>query len=219
MNLANIVDAFNNTTPTAKSLCVTSSTPILDERSTRTYFDLIASLSAELTITTDERKAMPVLLRRAVAYTVVQNLQDAIEDLTSCLAVDSLSPLPYWQRAACRMKQVNIMISSESRNKEAVDMKLVTIIDDLDRAARLNPECAYVYYNRGVAYSRRDDLDKAIADFDRALALDPNLAEAYYNRGYVYFQLGNHDRGVENLSKAGELGVVPSYSLMKKMSH
>ena len=47
--------------------------------------------------------------------------------------------------------------------------------------------------------------------------LKPDLGEAYYNRGYVYFQLGNRDKGVENLSKAGELGVVPSYNLIKRM--
>lgn len=211
-----LVDAFNNATPNAKSFCVTSSTPILDERSTRTYFDLIASLSAELTVTTDERKAMPVLLRRAVAYSVVQNLQDAIEDLTSCLAVDSLSPLPYWQRAACRMKQVNIMMSSESKNKETVDMKLVTIIDDLDRAASLNPECAYVFYDRGVAYSERGDLDKAVADFNRALDLDPNLAEAYYNRGLTFLRKKNVEKAIADLSKAGESGLYKAYGIIKK---
>ena len=47
--------------------------------------------------------------------------------------------------------------------------------------------------------------------------MKPDLGEAYYNRGYVYLQLGNKEAGLENLSKAGELGVIPSYSLLKKM--
>ena len=44
------------------------------------------------------------------------------------------------------------------------------------------------------------------------------MGEAYYNRGYVYLKLGNKDAGIADLSKAGELGIVPSYNLLKRMS-
>lgn len=210
------VDAFNSSTPEGKPLCLSCSTPILDERSTRTYFDLIASLSAQLTLSTDERKVAPILLRRAVAYSVVQNFQDAIEDLTSYLAVDSVSPLPYWQRAACRMKQISIMMLARENKSEAVDMKLVTVVDDLDKAISLNPDCAFTYYNRGIAHSLRADYDKAILDYDKALDLDPNLAEAYYNRGLALIHKKVMDKAIADLSKAGELGLYKAYSIIKK---
>ena len=211
-----LVDAFNSATPEGKPLYISCTTPILDECATRTYFDLIASLSAQLTLTTDERKAAPILLRRAVAYTVVQNFQDAIEDLTSYLAVDSISPLPYWQRAACRMKQISIMMLSDGNKSEAVDMKLVTVIDDLDKAISLNPDCAFIYYNRGNAHSHRGDFDKAIADYDKAITLDPNLAEAYYNRGLAQIRKKETDKAIADLSKAGELGLYKAYGIIKK---
>ena len=44
------------------------------------------------------------------------------------------------------------------------------------------------------------------------------MGEAWYNRGYVYLQLGNRDAGLADLSKAGELGIVPSYNLLKRMT-
>ena len=53
--------------------------------------------------------------------------------------------------------------------------------------------------------------------FNKAIELKPDFGEAYYNRGYVYFQLGDRDKGSLNLSKAGELGIMPSYNLLKRM--
>ena len=210
------VDEFNQTTPNGKQLCLTSSTAILDERSTRTYFDLIASLSAELTMTKDERKATPILLRRAIAYSVVQNFQDAVEDLTSFIAVDSLSALPYWQRGVCRMKQVDIMLSADTKNHDAADMKMVAVIDDFSRAIELNQQCAYLYYDRGNVFAQRGDLEKAIADFDKAIEIDANLAEAHYNRGLAHLRQKHTDLAVKDLSKAGELGLYKAYGIIKK---
>lgn len=211
-----VLDAFNQQSQKARQLCLTCSSTILDERSTRTYFDLIASLSAELTISTNEHDALPVLLRRAVAYAVVQNFQDAIEDLTSCLAVDSLSSLPYWQRAVCRMKQIDILQSSESRKSDVIDMKLVAVMDDLDKALEYNPQCAYLHYNRGNVHSMRGELDEAVAEFTTAIELDPNLAEAYYNRGLAQLRLKHNDKAVTDLGKAGELGLYKAYGIIKK---
>ena len=164
----------------------------------------------------DERKAAPMLLRRAVAYSVVQNFQDAVEDLTSYIAVDSLSALPYWQRGVCRMKQVDIMLSADTKNHDAANMKMVAVTDDLNRALELNSECAYLYYDRGNVFAKRGDLEKAIADFDKAIAIDPNLAEAYYNRGLAHLKQKQNEQAVKDLSKAGELGLYKAYGIIKK---
>ena len=211
-----MVDLFNSSTPDGRPLSITTGIPALDERATRTYFDLIASLSAELTLTTSEQKAAPILLRRAVAYSTVQNLQDAIEDLTSYIAVDSLSALPYWQRAVCKMKQIDILSMGDTKRSEAIDMKLVTIIDDLCRAIDICPQSAYLYYNRANAHARRDDLSRAIDDYTKAIAIDANLAEAYYNRGLVYLRKKETEKAVADLSKAGERGLYKAYGIIKK---
>lgn len=44
------------------------------------------------------------------------------------------------------------------------------------------------------------------------------MGEAYYNRGYIYLKLGNQKAGIDDLSKAGELGIVSAYNLIKRIS-
>ena len=34
----------------------------------------------------------------------------------------------------------------------------------------------------------------------------------------MYLRMGNKERGVADLSKAGELGILPSYNVLKRMS-
>ena len=62
------------------------------------------------------------------------------------------------------------------------------------------------------------DYTSAISAYTKAIELKPDLGEAFYNRGYLYLKLGNRDAGVTDLSKAGELGIVPSYNLLKRMT-
>ena len=45
------------------------------------------------------------------------------------------------------------------------------------------------------------------------------MGQAYYNRGYIYLKLGNRRAGIADLSKAGEMGIVPAYNLIKRMSN
>ena len=50
-----------------------------------------------------------------------------------------------------------------------------------------------------------------------AIKINPEFGQAYYNRGLVYLQMGNKNHGIADLSKAGELGVLPSYNVLKRM--
>jgi tetratricopeptide (TPR) repeat protein len=62
------------------------------------------------------------------------------------------------------------------------------------------------------------DYTSAISCYTAAIEIKPDLAEAYYNRGLMYLRMGNKEMGVADLSKAGELGVLPSYNVLKRMS-
>jgi len=44
---------------------------------------------------------------------------------------------------------------------------------------------AIAFYNRGNAYVRKGQNDRAIQDYDQAIRLNPNFADAFYNRGNV----------------------------------
>src|ERR1700730_10781316 len=55
---------------------------------------------------------------------------------------------------------------------------------------------AIAYYNRGIAYKAKGDLDRAIADYSEALRLDPKDAFAYTNRGSAYYAKGDLERAL-----------------------
>jgi len=46
------------------------------------------------------------------------------------------------------------------------------------RILALNPNDAFAYNNRGLAYFRNGDYDRAIADADQAIELNPKYAAA-----------------------------------------
>jgi tetratricopeptide (TPR) repeat protein len=67
-------------------------------------------------------------------------------------------------------------------------------IQDLSQAIRLDPQSAFPYVNRGVAYDETGKHDLAIADLTEAIRLDPRLPKA---------------KAEADFAKAKELGYEP----------
>jgi tetratricopeptide (TPR) repeat protein len=61
---------------------------------------------------------------------------------------------------------------------------------------------AVAYANRGNAFLRRGDNDRAIADYGRAIRLDPRLVDAYRNRGAAHFNQGAYDKALPDYEAA-----------------
>ncbi|MBQ1831395.1 MAG: tetratricopeptide repeat protein, partial [Bacteroidales bacterium] len=89
-------------------------------------------------------------------------------------------------------------------------------IHDMTRAAELNPDFPYTYYNLGNLYCLSNDLPEAIVQYTRAIDLYPWIGEAYYNRGLVLIYLKDKEKGCIDLSVAGELGIQDAYGVIKK---
>ena len=66
-------------------------------------------------------------------------------------------------------------------------------------------ELAVAYYNRGNAYVKLKESERAMEDYSKAIELNPNLAEAYNNRGNGYYELKESERAIEDYSRAIEL--------------
>ena len=77
---------------------------------------------------------------------------------------------------------------------------------------RSNPRDAGAYYNRGVAYRRKGEHDRAVDDYNRAIELNPNLAEAYTSRGIAHGEKGEVDRAVADFNRAIELNPNDAYA-------
>jgi tetratricopeptide (TPR) repeat protein len=58
------------------------------------------------------------------------------------------------------------------------------------------------YLNRGVAFEKTGQINRAIADYDKAIAIDPLYFEAYNNRGVLYGQAGMFDKATEYFNKS-----------------
>ena len=59
-------------------------------------------------------------------------------------------------------------------------------------------------------------LVESIESYDKAIELYPYMGDAYYNRGLVLIYLKDKEKGCIDLSRAGELGVADSYSVIAK---
>ncbi|RHJ81912.1 tetratricopeptide repeat protein [Parabacteroides sp. AM08-6] len=101
-------------------------------------------------------------------------------------------------------------------NKRAYEHEMIT--RDYDMAIKLNPGFVYAYFNRGNLRCALRDFRAAILDYNEAIRRDPEFAEAYFNRGLARLSLGDINQGIADLSKAGELGIINAYSIIKRMT-
>ena len=207
----NSVDVFNQTSASRK-MFVSCDQSTLNEERMRETFAFIDTLSTAIDNSKTTVKVVPMLILRAVAYSNIQNFDNAIDDLSIAIQIDSTSSLAYWQRAVCQAK-INEFNASQGTN---IDLKSANVLGDLSDAIRLAPKNAFLYYNRGNLYAMRNDYQRAIDDYTRAIELDNHLAEAWYNRGLARIHAKNISDGIADLSKAGELGLYQAYSVIKK---
>ncbi len=176
------------------------------------YFDYIDSLSSAVDRAATVPLATRLVMARAIVRSCLQDNEGAIEDLATCLSIDSTLTLALWQRAVCQAK------ASQFQWAEGKDVALrqASAMSDMNHALALSPNNPYLLYNRGCLYAMQQQYDLAIADFTATLEADPRLAEAYYNRAICLLRTERAAEAVSDLSKAGELGIYDAYSIIKK---
>ena len=172
---------------------------------------------------------------RGLDYLLVKNPDAAVNDADSAIAMSPQFMLAYLLRADAhymqyRMAQVRELNSgdtqseaSDAKNQPMLRMRqdvisLEQMVADLDQALKLSPKNVYAHFNKGNAFMLQGDYTNAISCYSTAIELKPDLGEAYYNRGLMYLRMGNKNLGIADLSKAGELGILPSYNVLKRMS-
>lgn len=218
------VDDINATRMLRFGLMVTNRPPQLnDEETIGKHFSSIQYYDSYLD--THSPRAIDYF-GRAMDYYTLHNYAAAIADLDKAIELTPDFTMAYFMRALSRHEQASasqVMDGDKTeKNKipsiDAARMIRAEINADLDKVAELSPRMAFVYFNRGNMAVESGDLTSALSAYTKAIEVKPDLGEAYYNRGYVYLKLGNKEAGIADLSKAGELGIVPSYNLLKRMS-
>lgn len=72
---------------------------------------------------------------------------------------------------------------------------------------------AFPYNNRGFAYFKLGNTDKALEDISHSLELLPTNSYAYKNKALVQISLGQKSEACTNLKKARQLGYTEKYGL------
>ena len=197
----------------ARTIFINSGRSVLTEDVSEQIFEYVQTLSDNMS---DPKmtlqKAVGVLLQRAIAFSALQNFEDAINDLTTCLQIDSANVPVLWQRAVSQT-YMNQFQAAQGTN---VEFQNANVQADLNHALQLSPQNAFLFYNRGCFYAQVQEYARAIEDFTRALTLEPTMAEAYYNRGLCAIYQKQTEAGISDLSKAGEMGLYTAYSIIKK---
>ena len=108
---------------------------------------------------------------RALIYKELENLEEALADYSSAIAIEDHYPLSTLFNRALTFKKLG---------------KLTSAIKDLDYLIQLAPEEATPYKIRGNIHLLSGNYNQAIDDFSKAILKDADLAEAYFNRGIAY---------------------------------
>ncbi len=208
------IDRINSTRQLRFLLQLTNIVPALDdEQEIGRHFQSIEYYNSYLS--THEPRAIDYF-GRAMDHFTLKNYDEAASDLNRAIEIAPDFTLAYFLRAIVNTNKIKSnaepTLGPESRRSLIQD-----IIADYDRVSELAPRSPFPHFNKGNLYTEMQDMTSALSAYSKAIELKHDFGEAYYNRGYVYFKLGNKDAGSDDLSRAGQLGIAPSYNLMKRM--
>lgn len=217
------VDDLNATRMLRFALVVTNRVPSIDEATAARHFQSIDYYNSYLSTHTGR----PVdYIGRALDFLTVRDYTNAEKDADRAIALAPDLALAYMIRAQARYG--NHLLNAEgsgtgdhsdvvmraARNRAGLE----SVLADIDKVIELSPSMAVAQFNKGTLLIMAEDYDGATKAFDKAIELKPDFGEAYYNRGYIKLRAGRQAEGVADLGKAGELGIVPAYNLIKRIS-
>lgn len=185
---------------------------------------------------------------RAIDFMLVQDFESALIDIDKAIELNNKMSQSYFVKAVILSKQLELNPSQRSELDESKEAPTgITTIDPLtglqqktklkiqevstkslrndailklyEKVLDLDPNFIFAYYNMGEIYSIEKDYRAAIDSYSSAIKIEPQFAEAYFNRGISYLSIGETAKGIDDLRKAGELGIVESYSIIKRMQN
>ncbi len=190
-------------------------------------FELANSLIEALTPHADRLEAPAAdLLTRAVAHAMVRNYPAALADLDRALERNPRYPLALMARGMVRTLYAAEEMQGHFEATDAAEgalrvrggaMMMADAAADFDAATGLSPRMAYAWYGKGCALYAAGEKERAEEAFSKAIALDADMGQAWFNRGLCRLASGRSKGAFTDLSKAGELGILPAYNLLKRL--
>ena len=245
VNYVKALDDLNKTTYLKKKLVLTNSEVPLTSDLIKEHFSSIDQYTQQIEHSSNKLGAY---FGRAIDYMLVQDMANALNDIDRVVELNENFSLGYFMRAVIRLRQIEAQNATEEQlqattpsaisirsltqgevkrheepvtNSSKIKMKSLQydrVLKDYNKAIELDPQFSQAYFNRGNLYFFQKNYRAALADYDEAIRIDPYFGEAYFNRGLVLVLTGETRRGTADLSKAGELGVIAAYNLIKRLS-
>ncbi|NDW08501.1 tetratricopeptide repeat protein [Dysgonomonas sp. 520] len=231
---------LNNKGILPQKLKITNAEMPLTEDQVASHFASIDNLS--MLIDSDKENA-ELYFARSVDYMLIQDFDNAIQDLTKATTIKPDFILAQFNLGVLYTKQMEL---KEKNRIDALSQTNTNALGDktppstsaglpiagvntdkpefnqaikcYDKILQLDPKFTYAYYNRACLKAEQRDYRGAILDFNEAIRLENEFPQAYFNRGICQLYIGEKDKGVSDLRKAGELGVVSSYAIIKRVS-
>jgi len=186
-----------------------------------------------------------LFLARSLDYALVQDINNALQDLDRALVLNNKMVLAYFERSILRYRKMNVDYANKVSEEEMTTANALQhktalsdiapkagtftigektfgndfefVLRDLDKVIELEPNFIYAYYNRGNIRCLQRDYRNALLDYSKALDINPDFAEAWYNRGITQIYLGDRDHGLADLRMAGQLGLYKAYNIIKRL--
>ncbi|MCC5920218.1 MAG: tetratricopeptide repeat protein [Cyclobacteriaceae bacterium] len=89
-------------------------------------------------------------------------------------------------------------------------------ISDYNKALELDGSYTDALYKRGMAKQQLEAYSDAINDCTEIIKINPKSVDAYYLRGILRIEHGQLEEGCLDLSKAGELGDISAYDVIRE---
>ena len=233
-----IMERANSALSLSWILKVTNNESPLNEMQIQSHFRSIRNYSGMIE---DDMDNISLYYGRGMDFMHVQDYESALKDMDRVIELNPNLLLGHFARAIIRTKQLeyDYQLSGESEftdNRKTgitlpdnisgttklpeISIKSIhyeEILREYEKIIKIDPTFIYAYYNRAEIFSIEKDIRAAISDYNKAIELEPQFAEAYFNRGIAKLSIGETSAGLDDLRKAGELGIVQSYSIIKRM--
>ena len=134
---------------------------------------------------------------KGIVESELEDYSSALINFQKSISLDSTNFKTYVERAKLKIKLGDYTSS------------------DCNTARIYNKDYYPIYKTKGIAYELLEDGGNAVIQYEHSIKYGDNSGETYYKLGVLYLSQGNNQKGCSYLSKAGELGYMDAYDLIK----
>jgi tetratricopeptide (TPR) repeat protein len=181
---------------------------------------------------TDKRTATECYNSGMKSY-IDSSFSNALENFSLATEKDNKNAKAFYYKGLCEVKLqknkdalISFQKSIELDNNfyqalvERAKLKIIlgdyaSACNDCDKAKFIKKDFSEIYKTKALAFENLNDPSNAIIAYESALKYGQQDGETYYKLGVLKLGYGNHDTACALLSKAGELGFMEAFELIK----